>query len=62
MPYAQLQLEVPSLVQGIIDKGLLIGIFGNPQMSASLVEEYNIDAFFQNSFVVYPERPLRETI
>jgi len=57
-----LLLEVPSLIQGIRNAGLLIGVFGVAEKSAALVEEHNIDAFFRNGIVIYQERSARDVI
>ena len=40
--------------------GLLVGVFGTSEMSASLVEDHNIDAIYLEGTVIYPERPRRE--
>ncbi|KAH7916817.1 cyclin-dependent protein kinase inhibitor [Hygrophoropsis aurantiaca] len=57
----ELLLRVPSLVQGIRDAGLLIGVYGNSQTQNNLAvsatfEDNHIDAYIKDGTIVYMDR------
>jgi CDK inhibitor PHO81 len=56
------ELEVPSLIQGVRNAGLLVGVFGALEKSTCLVEEHNIDTFFRDGIVIYQECSMCDVI
>ncbi|KIK99683.1 hypothetical protein PAXRUDRAFT_131479 [Paxillus rubicundulus Ve08.2h10] len=56
---SELLLQVPSLIQGIRDAGLLVGVHGGPSPSNVLIhsaESTHVDAYIRDGTVVYMER------
>jgi hypothetical protein len=57
------QIPVPSLIQGIRDGGLLVGVYGSPDKSTTLAasiarKNLLVDAVLENGLVVYMEHPV----
>ncbi|KAJ7179427.1 cyclin-dependent protein kinase inhibitor [Mycena filopes] len=64
---ANLLMQVPSLIDGIRNAGLLIGINGaseisEPLTSASVIEGTPVDAFVRDGMVFYVDHSMRELI
>ncbi|KAJ7047678.1 cyclin-dependent protein kinase inhibitor [Mycena alexandri] len=64
---ADLLMQVPSLIDGIRNAGLLIGINGaseisEPLTSASVIEGTPVDAFVRDGMVFYVDHSMRELI
>ncbi|KAJ7499234.1 cyclin-dependent protein kinase inhibitor [Mycena latifolia] len=64
---ADLLMQVPSLIDGIRNAGLLIGIHGaseysEPLTSASAIEGTPVDAFVRDGMVFYVDHSMRELI
>lgn len=64
---ADLLMQVPSLIDGIRNAGLLIGIHGasehsEPLTSASAIEGTPVDAFVREGMVFYVDHSMRELI
>lgn len=62
-----MQIKVPSLIQGIRNAGLLVGVYGGSDTSASLItasgiEGSPVDAFLKDGIVVYTDLSMRELI
>lgn len=56
---SELLLQVPSLIQGIRDAGLLVGVHGAPSPSNVIIhssENTHVDAYIRDGTVVYMER------
>ncbi|KIJ70440.1 hypothetical protein HYDPIDRAFT_23545 [Hydnomerulius pinastri MD-312] len=62
---SELLLQVPSLIQGIRDAGLLVGIHGSPSTPNVIVhsaENAHVDAYIRDGSVVYMDRSAADQI
>ncbi|KAJ8588773.1 hypothetical protein M405DRAFT_739668, partial [Rhizopogon salebrosus TDB-379] len=56
----KLVLQVPSLIQGIRDAGLVVGFCDNPLAYAEPMESKNVDAYIRDGIVVYMDHSTGE--
>ncbi|KAG8218347.1 cyclin-dependent protein kinase inhibitor [Butyriboletus roseoflavus] len=59
---SELLLQVPSLIQGIRDTGLLVGIHGSTNGMSELAENAHVDAYVDDATVVYMDGSTNEQV